>query len=262
MLPGEPLTDRDYELLERCFISRELADAACLRRVSDPEGRILVGANGRSGDYAGIVIPYFSALTKDAREYQLRRDNPDLKERDGKFVEERKYLFPPGRTNLVYFVRGTNWEWALDPTMPIVIVEGAKKTLAMWEVAWRGLGDAAERPAFLPIGISGVWNWRGRIAKMPGPNGTMRDVKGVIRDLRSVAWTGRVVTLFFDANILTNADVSRARRELAGWLAGQGARVYLATLPPEAGINGPDDAAAKHGAEYIQKLLRKRFFAK
>jgi hypothetical protein len=77
-LPGTALNKPDYETLKRCFISRDLADRACLRRVSHPEGRDLVAANGRAGDYSGIAIPYISVRDGNVREYRLRRDHPEL----------------------------------------------------------------------------------------------------------------------------------------------------------------------------------------
>jgi hypothetical protein len=102
-LPGEPLTEGDYELLGRGFISRRTADLAGLRRVSDAEARLVVGANGRAGDFAGIVFPYFSPFDGKVRDYRLRRDTPDLKERDRKLVECAKYISPPRARNHVYF---------------------------------------------------------------------------------------------------------------------------------------------------------------
>ncbi len=254
-LPGGPLTERDYERLERSFISRQTADLAGLRRVSDTEARLVVGANGRAGDFAGIVIPYISPLDGKVRDYRLRRDNPDIEEREGKRVERAKYISPQRARNHVYFPPGIAAEWLSDPTIPIVVVEGEKKSLALRDVAWHDLGDAAERPRFLPIGLAGVWNWRGRIGKDPAPHGGTRDVRGVIPDLQNISWQNRPVTVLFDANARTNEDVKRARHYLAGWLAGRGARVKLADLPAEEGVNGADDAAGKHGAPYVLNII-------
>lgn len=254
-LPGSPLTDQDYQGLEKCFISRETADAAFLRRVNDPEGRFLVGANGRRGDFAGIVFPYFDPFSKQVRAYRLRRDCPDAEYRDGKTVEKGKYMSAPGQGNLVYSIHWAEPVWLNDTTMPIVLCEGEKKNPSLWQVAWVALGDAAERPEFLPIGLSGVWSWRGRIGKDRGPDGRPRDVYGVIADLRSVNWQGRETTILFDANIHTNLQVREARRHVAGWLTEQGAEVELADLPREEGINGPDDAAAKHGPQFVLEIL-------
>jgi hypothetical protein len=254
-LPGGPLTERDYQQLERCFITRELADQACLRRVTDAEGRIVVGANGRSGDYTGIVIPYVLPETGNRCEYRLRRDFPDLEERNGRVVEKGRYLSPPGAGNRAYFVPGTRLDWLQDATVHLVLVEGEKKCLAMWAVAWDGLGDAAERPRFIPIGLGGVWNWRGRIGKTAAADGSIRYLRGVIPSLQAILWVGRIVTILYDSDVQSNEAVKRARLNLAGWLTGRGARIKLANLPPEDGVNGPDDAAGKHGAPYVLDIL-------
>lgn len=254
-LPGTPLSEADYKMLERSFISPELAECASYSRVSDAEGRIVVGANGRAGNYAGIVIPNISPTTGYPREYRLRRDTPDLAQRNGKLVEKGKYLSAPCARVYAYFVPGTRPEWLTNGSLPVVIVEGEKKALAMWAVAWDGLGDAAELPRFLPIGLSGVWNFRGRNGKAEAANGGTRDTYGVIADLQNMGWLGRLVTILYDSNVHSNEDVRRARHHLAGWLAGEGAKVKLADLPPEEGINGPDDAAGKHGPQYVLDIL-------
>ena len=55
---GGPLTEKDYAILDESWITRELADAAMLRRVETREGREVVGQKG-SRDCAGILIPYY-----------------------------------------------------------------------------------------------------------------------------------------------------------------------------------------------------------
>jgi hypothetical protein len=40
------------------------------------------------------------------REWRLRRDHPDIEYRKGKPKERGKYLSPPGRGNMIYFVPG------------------------------------------------------------------------------------------------------------------------------------------------------------
>src|SRR5262249_41580941 len=158
----------------------------------------IVGRNG-AGDYAGIVFPYIWPGETGPREYRLRRDHPDLEyDPSGKPKERAKYLTAPGRGNLLYLVPGTEPSWLNDAGLPVVIAEDEKKPLALWDLAHQGLGDAAERPQWLPIGLSGVWNWRGTIGKTTGPDGSRRDVKGAIPDLARIAWKRRKVTILFD----------------------------------------------------------------
>jgi hypothetical protein len=253
---GTSLTEKDYAALDKCFISREVAEDAGLRRVTDQEARELLGMNGRSGSFAGILFPYRLLGTSHTCAYRVRRDTPDVEDHGDKVIERAKYMSAVGGGNRIYFAPGTLPAWISDCTIPIVIVEGEKKTLAMSRVAWEGLGDSAEHPRFVAIGLSGVWSWRGRIGKALASDGSHRDVRGVIPDLRQIALQNREVTILFDANCHTNPKVAEARRALAGWLSAQGARVRLVELKPEPGINGPDDAAAKHGAEYILETLR------
>jgi hypothetical protein len=255
-LPRAQLSGEDYAALERSFITREIAEAAALRRVTDVEGRELVAAGSRKGKFSGVLFPYLEPGNGRVREFRLRRDFPDLEDRDGKVREKRKYVAPPGRGNLVYFPPGTLPDWLTDASLPLVIGEGEKKCLALWRIAWEGLGEAAEKPRFLPVGLSGVWNWRGRIGKATNPDGSRSDVRGVIPDLRRIVWQGRLGIIFFDSNVRTNPDVREARRQLAGWFTAHGARVRFADLPVEDGVNGPDDAAAKHGPQYILDILR------
>jgi len=54
---GSDLTATDYSALEARWVDRGLADRAGLRRVDSLTGGEIVGR--KSGNYAGIVIPYF-----------------------------------------------------------------------------------------------------------------------------------------------------------------------------------------------------------
>ena len=53
---GKPLTESDYATLAKSWITREIADAAMLRRVEDFEGREIVGQKSRN--CAGIIFTY------------------------------------------------------------------------------------------------------------------------------------------------------------------------------------------------------------
>jgi len=66
----------DYAGLEARWIDSGLAVQAGLRRVDSLTGAEMVGR--KSGNYAGIAIPYFHPGSNHVREYRLRRDRPDL----------------------------------------------------------------------------------------------------------------------------------------------------------------------------------------
>jgi hypothetical protein len=178
-LPGKPLADSDFAMLDLSWIDRGHAEKALLRRVTNIEGAELVGQTD-GHNYAGIAFPYVWPGESHPREYRLRRDSPDVTYKDGVKKPLRKYLAPPGRGNLLYFVPGTPLELLEDVELPIIITEGEKKGIALWRLAWHAISDASERPRFLPVALSGVWNFRGSVGKESGPNGERVDVRDVI----------------------------------------------------------------------------------
>ena len=258
-LPGTPLTESDFEMLNRSWIDRAHAEKAMLRRVTSVEGAELVGQTD-GHDYAGIAFPYVWPGESHAREYRLRRDSPDVTYRDGARKPVRKYLAPPGRGNLLYFVPGTPAELLEDIDLPIVITEGEKKGIALWRLAWHGIPDASERPHFLPVALPGVWNFRGTVAKESGPNGERVDVKDVITDFNRVRWTGRKVIIAYDSDAKTNDKVRAARSELGRHLIHERhAQVHFFEIPAgAAGVKvGIDDLLASTGPEKVLKLLER-----
>ena len=105
---GGPLNESDYAALDSSWISREIADAAMLRRVDENEGREVVGQKGKR-DCAGILIPYYWPETPHAFNYRLRRDNPDWTQgKNGVLKPERKYLSPPNGGNRLFLPPGVS----------------------------------------------------------------------------------------------------------------------------------------------------------
>ena len=150
-LVGSDLTASDYATLEARWIDRALADRAGLRRVDSLTGGEVIGRN--SGNYAGIVIPYFHPGSDHVREYRLRRDQADLEyDSAGNLRPRQKYLSPPGRPNMLYLVPGYSQVILGDRSLPIVITEGEFQTLALWRLAHYG---PASQLRFLPHGVSG-----------------------------------------------------------------------------------------------------------
>jgi hypothetical protein len=241
-LSGMPITEADLARLAAAGIPPEVAQQAQLRRITSQEGGVLVGRNG-AGDYLGIAFPYFLPGSDQVRDYRLRLDHPAVEYKDdGKPHERQKYLAPPGRGNMLYF----------RSRYARLITEGEKKTLALWALAHHSLGDAAELPRFLAIGLSGVWNWRATVGKTTGPEGDRRSVKGPIVDLDRIAWRTRTVVIVFDA---TNDSVGAARHELAKELARRGAKVHYLDLPEVEGVNGIDDLMGAWGPERVLELF-------
>jgi hypothetical protein len=251
----QPLTGADLRLLSASFISTDLACSAGIFRVDSPDGAELVGRKDKA-DYSGLVFTYHLPGNPSIREYRLRRDNPDLEQgSDGQIKQKRKYLSPPGRSNLLYFVPMSDVGWLSDTGLPLCITEGEKKTLALWALGWHCLPESAATPRFFPVGLSGVWNWRGKVGKTTNDLGQRQDVKGVIPDLDLIEWKGRSVYIVFDTNVSTNPSVQAARRGLAADLAKRGGKVTLVDLPEVQGVNGVDDLLALKGADYVLGLL-------
>jgi hypothetical protein len=58
---------------------------------------------------------------------RLRRDQPDLEyDAAGNLKPKQKYLSPPGRSNMLYLVPGTDERLLQDPTLPVLITEGER----------------------------------------------------------------------------------------------------------------------------------------
>ena len=269
---GEILRESDLAALEKTsWIDGQTAQSALLRRVDSTLGAELIGKKPSEGDFSGLVIPYLwpgtdpgmkAAGLPDQRSislYRLRRDRPDIRIGTGNVRQTvGKYMAAPGARNRLYFHPETEPEWLDNDDLPIVIVEGEKKALALWRLAWWDLpADASETPRFLPVGLSGVWNWRGKTGKEDAPDGGKQTVKGPLPDLDRIAWHDRRVVILFDANVATNDEVKRARLALAEHLwFDRHARVCYATIPPKIeGVNGIDDFLAARGPEKGLKLI-------
>ncbi len=245
-LVGSALTPADYAALEARWIDCGLADRARLRRVDSLTGGAIVGR--KSGNYAGVVIPYFRPGSDLVREYRLRRDHPEMEyDSGGNLKPRQKYLSPPGRSNMLYLVPGTPEGLLRDVSLPVVITEGEFKTLALWRLANH---RAPDRPRFLPVGLSGVYNWRGTIGKTVGPDGSRLDVKGAIPDLDWITWNDRRVVIAYDADAVTKDLVRIARSELSAHLRGRGAIVGFLEWHASRG-KGIDDHLANVGPEMV-----------
>jgi len=200
-----------------------------------------------------MAFPYCLPWEPRPHSYRIRRDHPDLEMgKDGKPKPRGKYLGAPGSTNRLYFPPGITREQLADITIPIIVVEGEKKALALHRLA----SHNSDAPRFIPIGISGVWNWRGTVGKTGGPRGERLDVKGPINDLGHIVWGGRKVSILFDADVHTNDSVKWARDGLCRELKTRDAEVGFVSLPEDCGVNGVDDLLALWGPDRVLELLQ------
>ena len=94
-LAGVDLTSADHAAMKSRWIEPALAERACQRCVHALAGGEII--RRKSGDYAGILIPYCLPGSDQIREYRLRRDHPDLEcDAAGNLKPRQKYLIPPG----------------------------------------------------------------------------------------------------------------------------------------------------------------------
>jgi hypothetical protein len=256
---GGPLLESDFAALERCAILRRDAEKMC-GRVDSVVGSEMFGQSSIR-NYAGVVFRIMWPGNADVREYLLRRDDPEV---DANGRPQRKYLWPPGRGNILLFPPDAQREWLDDVSLPIVFCEGPKKLLALWNLAWFKLTESAEVPRFLPVAVSGVWNFYGRNGKHENARGEKVDQKGLLSDFARIAFKGREATIWYDRNVHDNREktgsVNHARNTFAKELRSLGARMFFCDLPADdLTINGPDDFAGKYGLDAALKAYEGRY---
>jgi predicted P-loop ATPase len=243
-------------MLGESYVSLDYAQYADLYRANNLEGREEVGIRSGPGDFSGIIFTYVDPVTKLRVAVRLRLDAPPV---DAKGKPQGKYRSPPGQRQHFYWTLAQPL-WLKDRALKIVFVEGEKKCLAVHRAAIEGSalmnGNGTSAPLYLTIGLAGVWGWHGVIGATVNADGKRVPVKGPIPDFDLVDWDGRTVILLFDADAIDNPQVRYARSRLAQELERRGAVVYLVNLPPETGINGPDDYLAQHGLDEFLNLLR------
>lgn len=151
---GGPLGPDDYARLERSWISREIADSALIRRVTNEEGREIVGRRDFA-DYAGLLFPYLWPGRPGVFAHRIRRDNAPYEIRNGQRKEREKYLSAPGWGNTLYFHPLTPAGSLSDVAVPLVFTEGQKKCLALFRLANEGATETNEHMLFVPVGLNG-----------------------------------------------------------------------------------------------------------
>lgn len=215
------LTPADYKYFEANFCSPPFVDLFKIFRVGDEEGGGMIGRNRSAyAPWDSVVFPHYNIKTGQVIEYCLKPDDPETETlADGTKKPKYKYLFPPGRGNVLYFPPNADAKLLLDISKPLVITEGKKQLIALTRLA---TGDSADCDnwRFLPLAINGVWGWRSKSAE-----------RGVIPQFDDIAWQFRAVYLVFDSDVQTNWKVRYARQQLALELQNRGSIVHLTNLP-------------------------------
>jgi hypothetical protein len=145
-----------------------------------------------------------------------------------------KYLQKAGTPNHLYFPP----EVELRGDSPLLIVEGEKKALALWQAG------------FQVLGIGGVWNWCGHreAERQPGKP---------IPDLDKVNWR-RPIIIVFDSDGHDNHNIRLAAYRLARELTQRGGQISILFLPSGQGGTkvGADDYLKIYGSEGLGTLLK------
>jgi hypothetical protein len=231
----EALSAADLQRLSQSSITPEAAERAGIFRITHEAAKEFgFSANGHA-DLAGVVFSYFTLEGNGVRGYRLRRDRPDSEYKDGVSIERAKYLSPPGQSNFLYVPLNLPPGWTQDISLQIVIAEGEKKSLAVDGLSFHGLGDAAETPRFVGLGIAGAWCWKGR-RQENGIRGIRGEITCPLSDFDEIAWKNRRVTLWPDSNFETNGSVGAGWKQLADELKRRDAIVQFAYCPDGSGI--------------------------
>ena len=138
------------------------------------------------------------------------------------------------------------WELLTDASIPLIVVEGEFKALALWRLST----ESTMSPRFAVLGLQGVWNWRGKIGKETGPTGERRDVTGVITDFDRIAFKDRKTIIAFDSDARTNEQVRKARAALAHELRSRGSQSAFLEWDIAKG-KGIDDHIVAVGADAV-----------
>jgi hypothetical protein len=157
--------------------------------------------------------------------YQIRSDIARI--RDGKPV---KYETPRG-SRVALDINPIARLWLSDISRPLLITEGIRKA------------DAAVSKGLCCLGLSGVWNWRGRVDGQAAAALPEWDV---------IPLKGRLAYVCFDNDVMQKPQVRLALRRLVEFLKLKGADARIIYLPVRDGGAklGLDDYFAEgHGVD-------------
>ena len=218
--------------LAESWLTPELCEEAGLETLTPEQGQRWLRFQ-KHGEYGGIGFPYRLPGKTVRRSARVRLD----------VDEKAKYLGPPAEPPLLYFPP-IKPKLLQNVKVPIVFTEGEKKTLALYRLS---LHPEREQPWFVPIGLAGVYGWRGKVEQ---EDGTKKSV--VLPDFDRIKWhdeeTNRKRTAYicFDTDVYTNKHVQQARIRLSLELQRRDASVWWLRLPRDApkSLKGVDDFLA------------------
>lgn len=191
------------DLQEKSSLTGETIRAAYFRSVPLSMIPRLLGFD-RPGVVSALLIP-FRSPAGGFMDHIRMKIFPSLKDKNGHTV---KYLGPKGVGPRLYFPAPTLAALE-DPSRPLWLVEGEKKSLAVAQ-----LGLAA-------VGFAGIEGWH------------RAGSRELLPDFDAINLGGRLIELLPDGDVQTNPNVERGAMRLGHALRRRGARVRLVLLPRE-----------------------------
>lgn len=162
---------------------------------------------------------------------------PSIKDKEGNTI---KYLQKKNTGAHLYILPPVD-EVLRDPSIPIVIAEGEKKTAALIQCGT------------MTIGVGGIWSWL---------NGQTHKA---IPELDKIAWVDRKVQLYFDSDIWHRPDLLKPVYALSKDLESRGASVQVVVIEQTGQdkvgiddyllINGSQDLAALKTVSLSHKVF-------
>lgn len=222
------------------LIEAKLADS--LLSLQDPIGVVPITAAELQAARilelrAGFKLPYFNLDGTQSSFFRVRHLEPPVGFAgtiDPKKV--RRYSQPAGTLNEAYLPPFIDWQAvANDPSHHVLITEGELKAAC------------ATKHGYPCIGLGGVDCFQAAKRGVP-----------LVPPLDQVQWKGRRVTLVYDSDLFTNANVAGAASRFLSVLVGQGAQAEVLVVPVAAdgSKQGLDDYMVARGPAAVADLLR------
>lgn len=226
------LTERSIAYLSERGVPHDIAVAARLSSLSSHQIDYLLSREKHISS-GGLGIPYHTYPGQPEISWRVRLDEVPDQKKSGRWRWTRD---EPVRPYLPPMIPADVWQ---DTTVPIVVVEGPIKALAVWAAG------------HVCIGLAGVDT--GHDAKLSQEYRTVRLHPEL---LARVVWRGRRVIVVFDCNRETNPMVAWGEARFCTALRHAGADVVVGSIPEmPAGKEGPDDLLVFRGGEAFAEVL-------
>jgi hypothetical protein len=178
-------------LIVESSIAQDVVEARGYRTIEKKVELKTLGFADRQCNPPGLLIPIYSP-TGEIVNYQFRPDQPRI----GKNGRAIRYE-TPARTRTVLDVHPFAREMLGNPSIPLFITEGLKKS------------DALVSCGRCAVALLGVWSWRGR-----------NDEGGLtaLAEWEYIALNDREVYIVFDSDVMLKPQVHKAMVRLKAFL--------------------------------------------